>query len=66
MIQITLPDGVQTYSKSVRGTEITPQSGAATADKPLAMKVDGVLRDFKGSSLRAVTKPALSHQTCAQ
>ncbi len=46
MIQITLPDGVQTHSAPVRGTEIAARSGDATADKALAMRVDGVLRDL--------------------
>ena len=46
MIHITLPDGVQTFSTAVRGTEIAGRSGDATADTALAMRIDGALRDL--------------------
>ena len=46
MIQITLPDGAQTYSAPVRGADIAARSGDATADRTLAIGVDGVLRDL--------------------
>ncbi|MDA0952201.1 MAG: threonine--tRNA ligase, partial [Proteobacteria bacterium] len=46
MIQITLPDGTQTHDAPVRGAEIAARSGDATADKALAIRTDGVLRDL--------------------
>ncbi len=46
MIQITLPDGAQTHNAPVRGAEIAARSGDATADKALAIRIDGVLRDL--------------------
>ncbi len=46
MIQITLPDDVQTYSTPVRGTEIAARSGDADADTALAIRIDGILRDL--------------------
>ncbi len=46
MIQITLPDGAQTYEAPVRGADIAARSGDTTADNTLAIKVDGVLRDL--------------------
>ena len=46
MIQITLPDGTQTYSAPVRGADIAARSGDAIADKTLAVRVDGALRDL--------------------
>ena len=46
MIQITLPDGPQTHSAPVRGTEIATRSGTADADTALAIRIDGALRDL--------------------
>ena len=46
MIHITLPDGTQTYGGPVSGAEIAARSGGAAADKTLAMRVNGVLRDL--------------------
>ena len=46
MIQITLPEGAQTYGAPVRGADIAARSGDATADKTLAIKIDGVLCDL--------------------
>ena len=46
MIEITLPDGVQTYDAPVRGFEITAHLGDATVNKALAIPIEGVLRDL--------------------
>ena len=46
MIEITLPDGVQNHNAPVRGFEIAARLGDATADKALAIRIDGVLRDL--------------------
>jgi len=46
MIQIALPDGTQSHVGPVRGAEIAARSGDATADKALAIRTDGVLRDL--------------------
>lgn len=47
MIQITLPNGVQSHNSPVTGIEIAAQSGDAIADTALAMRVDGNLRDLR-------------------
>ena len=46
MIQITLPDGVQSHDAPVHGAEIAVRSSDAARNEPLAMKVDGALRDL--------------------
>ncbi|MBM3505830.1 MAG: threonine--tRNA ligase [Alphaproteobacteria bacterium] len=46
MIQIALPDGGQSHVGPVRGAEIAARSGDATADRALAIRTDGVLRDL--------------------
>ncbi|MBM3506087.1 MAG: threonine--tRNA ligase, partial [Alphaproteobacteria bacterium] len=47
MIQITLPDGAQNHVGPVRSVEMAARLGGTVADKVLALKVDGVLRDLK-------------------
>ena len=47
MIQIALPNDVQTHKSPVTGIEIAAQSGDAIADTALAMRVDGNLRDLR-------------------
>jgi len=61
MIEITLPDGVQTHDAPVRGFEVAAQLDKATADKALAARIDGVLRDLgdlieQAASVEIVTR----------
>ena len=61
MIEITLPDGVQNHNASVRGFEIAARLGDATADKALAIRIDGVLRDLddlieQDASVKIITR----------
>lgn len=46
MIQITLPDGDQRHNAPIRGAEIAALLGSTIADKALAVRIDGVLRDL--------------------
>ena len=46
MIQIVLKGGVQSHDGPVRGTEIAARLGGTIADRALALRINGVLRDL--------------------
>ncbi|WP_420347647.1 threonine--tRNA ligase [Pelagibius sp.] len=46
MIQIVVKGGVQSHHKPVRGTEIAARLGGTIADRALALRINGVLRDL--------------------
>ncbi len=46
MIQIVLKGGVQSHDGPVRGTEIAARVGGTIADRALALRINGALRDL--------------------